>query len=102
MASLTRDEVQEIALLARLHLGDEEIERLRTELGAILGHIQALSGVDTTGIEPMTHAVPLDCPLRPDQVGDSLPADQAVGAAARRDGDFFEVPRIIESAEERR
>lgn len=99
MADITLDEVREIALLARLKLGDAEAERLRGELVAILGYIEKLRAVDTTGVEPMTHAVPMDCPLREDAAGPSLPADSALAAAPRRAEDFFEVPKIIEGKE---
>ena len=59
MDALTRDDVEEIALLARLALAPDEAERLRGDLGAILAHMQELAAVDTTGIEPMTHPVPM-------------------------------------------
>ena len=98
MASITKQEVEEIALLARLKLGDDEVERLRGELTAILGYAEALQALDTEGVEPMTHAVPLDCPTRPDVVQPSLTADEALGDAPQRVEDFFGVPRIIEVA----
>src|SRR5262245_32517982 len=104
MAPPTLKEVKEIALLARLRLGDAEAERLRTELTSILGYIETLRGVDTNGVEPMTHAVPMDCPLREDLVAPSLPVDEALDGAPARSGDFFGVPRIIDvhAAEEGR
>jgi aspartyl-tRNA(Asn)/glutamyl-tRNA(Gln) amidotransferase subunit C len=97
---LTPDEVRETALLARLALTDEEVERLTRELGAILGYVEALAGLDVEGVEPTTHAVPLDCPLRADELGPQLATDEALGDAPRRDGAFFEVPKIIEGANE--
>ncbi len=96
MSRISREEVEELALLARLRLGDEELERLRGELSAILDHVGALQEVDTDGVEPMTHDVPLDCPLRPDVVAPSLSADEALADAPARVDDFFSVPRIIE------
>ena len=94
--SISREEVEELALLARLRLGDDEIERLRGELAAILEYVGELQAVDTQGVEPMTHAVPLDCPLRPDVVAPSFSADEALADAPQRVEDFFAVPRIIE------
>ncbi len=94
MPILPRKEVEEIALLARLHLESEEIERMRVELGAILDHFTALAAVDTD-VAPMTHAVPLDLRLRPDVPEPSLPAEEAVRAAPAKDGQFFVVPAII-------
>ncbi len=87
--------MQEIAFLARLALTDAEVERLRGELGAILDYVEKLRALDTTGVEPMTHAVPMDCPLREDTAGPSLSADEALGQAPRRDEEFFEVPHIL-------
>ena len=95
MDALTRDEVEQIALLARLALDDAELEAMRVDLTAILGHMDALAACDTTGVEPMTHAVPMALPLRADVVEDSLPVEVATaGAPVTRDG-FFEVPAVL-------
>ncbi len=93
---ITRDEVEELALLARLRLSDEEAERLRGELSSILGYVAKLEQLDTTGVEPMTHVAQLACPLREDAVAPSLAVDEALAAAPARQDDCFEVPRIIE------
>jgi aspartyl-tRNA(Asn)/glutamyl-tRNA(Gln) amidotransferase subunit C len=96
MAALTREEVLEIALLARLHLEDDEVDRLRSELSSILEHMEALRAVETD-VEPMTHAVPMALRLRADEVEPSLPVEEAVGPAPDRAGDLFQVPHIIKS-----
>jgi len=96
MADLTRKDVDEIAVLARLALTDDEAERLRHELAAILDSMQALAELDTDGVEPMTHAVPMDLRLRDDEIAPSVPVDDAVGQAPDRGDDFFQVPKIIE------
>ena len=96
MAALTREEVLEIALLARLHLDDDEVDRLQGELSSILEHMEALRAV-VTDVEPMTHAVPMTLRLRDDAVEPSLAVDQAVGQAPDREGDLFQVPHIIKS-----
>lgn len=94
MPILPRKEVEDIALLARLHLESEEIERMRVELGAILDHFTALAAVDTD-VAPMTHAVPLELRLRVDAVLPSLPQAVALQAAPAKDAEFFVVPAII-------
>jgi len=94
--ALTRAEVQEIATLARIRLADDEADRLVADLGAILGYVEELRALDTSGVEPMTHAVPLDCPLRADVVGASLEPTDALAAAPAREEDFFAVPKVIE------
>jgi aspartyl-tRNA(Asn)/glutamyl-tRNA(Gln) amidotransferase subunit C len=97
MAALTREEVLEIALLARLHLDDDEVDRLQGELSSILEHMEALRAIETN-IEPMTHAVPMGLRLRQDAVEPSLPVDEAVGQAPDRADDLFQVPHIIKSS----
>lgn len=98
MAKLTRKEVEEIALLARLHLEPAELDRMQDELGAILSHFRSIAIVDTNDIPPMTHAVPADAPLRADIVVPSLTAAEALRAAPRRDGDLIVVPAVIPGA----
>jgi aspartyl-tRNA(Asn)/glutamyl-tRNA(Gln) amidotransferase subunit C len=96
MADLSLKDVEEIAFLARLSLEPAEAERLRGELASILGYVEQLSACDTTGVEPMTHAVPLAMPLREDRVDPSLPVEDALAGAARHQDDCFVVPRVIE------
>ena len=88
-------EIRELARLARLHLDDAEVARLRADLAAILAFAAQLRAVDTAGVEPMTHAVLLDGPLREDIVAPSLSVEDAVGPAPRREGDLFVVPRVV-------
>jgi aspartyl-tRNA(Asn)/glutamyl-tRNA(Gln) amidotransferase subunit C len=85
--------------LARLELSDDELERLTRELDAILGYMALLDRLDVSGVEPTTHAVPLDLPLRDDALGTQLDVEAALGDAPRREGPFFEVPKIIEVGE---
>jgi aspartyl-tRNA(Asn)/glutamyl-tRNA(Gln) amidotransferase subunit C len=99
MATLSRQEVEAIALLARLHLEPAELERMQTELGAILDHFGALAAVDTTDVPAMTHAVPMDLRVRADVVEPSLPVEDALAAAPARADDLFVVPAIIPGSE---
>lgn len=95
MSRIHIDEVREIAALARLALADHEIERMTKDLDAILEYVETLRQLDTAGVEPMTHAVPFDCPLRPDAEGAALAVDEALRNATRREQSFFEVPRAV-------
>lgn len=99
MPALTRKEVEEIALLARLHLESDELDRMQTELGAIIDYFSTIAVVPTEGVAPMTHAVPTTMTLRPDDVVASLPVEDALRGTARRDGDLIVVPAIISGAE---
>jgi aspartyl-tRNA(Asn)/glutamyl-tRNA(Gln) amidotransferase subunit C len=92
----TRDEVEHVARLARLHLTDAEIERMRAELEAILAYVDKLSTLDVEGVEPTSHAVPLVNVMRDDHVKPSYPLDDMLRNAPDRVDDYFRVPRIIE------
>jgi aspartyl-tRNA(Asn)/glutamyl-tRNA(Gln) amidotransferase subunit C len=100
MPALTRKEVEEIALLARLHLDDSELDSVQRELGAILEHFGVLASVDTADVQPMTHAVPMDLRLGRDEPAPSLPAAEAVRGAAAKQNDMFVVPAIISGSGE--
>jgi aspartyl-tRNA(Asn)/glutamyl-tRNA(Gln) amidotransferase subunit C len=95
-------DVRTTATLARLELGDEEIARLTRELDAILGYMDLLDKLDVSAVEPMTHAVALDLPLRDDvleALEPQLPVERALAAAPRAHDGLFEVPKIIEVAD---
>ena len=94
MARIAPEEVRELAMLARLQLSEEEVARMAGDLAAILDYVDALRDLDTTDVEPMTHAVPFDCPLRAD-AAPSLSIEEALSNAPRREASFFEVPRIV-------
>lgn len=94
-APLTQDDVRHVAKLARLRLSDEAITEQTTKLGAILKYIDKLSEVDIDGVEPMVHAMELVNVLRPDEVGDSLPVEDALRNAPDRDDNFFKVPKVL-------
>jgi aspartyl-tRNA(Asn)/glutamyl-tRNA(Gln) amidotransferase subunit C len=96
---ITAQEVAATAELARLELSAEEMVSLERELSAVLDYMTDLAKLDTTGVEPMTHAVPLFAPLRADELGPQLSSDVALSDAPRREGSFFEVPKIIEVSE---
>ena len=93
---LTREEVLHVARLARLHLTEEELERMRAQLDAILAYVDKLRELDVEGVEPTSHAVPLVDVMRDDALAPCLPQEAALANAPDRDGEFFRVPRIIE------
>ncbi len=91
-----RDEVEHVARLARLELTDDELVAVTAQLDRILGYVAKLNELDTTGVEPTSHVIPIDAGLRDDRVGDALSQDEALGGAPDRKNGFFRVPRIIE------
>jgi aspartyl-tRNA(Asn)/glutamyl-tRNA(Gln) amidotransferase subunit C len=92
---LTLDDVRHVAMLARLALTEDHLKRLTGQLESILEYIAKLSEVDTTGIEPMAHALPLHNVFREDVVEPSLPLEKVLQNAPQADGNFFMVPKVI-------
>ena len=88
--------VEHVAHLARLSLAPEEIELYTEQIDRILEYMDKLNSLDTTGIEPTTHAVPLGNVFRQDEVNHNFMVEESVGNAPERKGSFFKVPPIIE------
>ena len=93
---LTPEEVEHVALLARLRLTGEERKRFTTQLNSILEHFEQLQQIDTSGVPPMSHAVPMSNVLRDDEPTPSLAPEEALQNAPDQDRDCFRVPRVIE------
>ena len=95
--SLTAEEVRRVAALARVALSDEEVERLRTEMASLLGEVSALQAVDTSGVEATGHAVEeVHTVMREDTPVPSLPVEDVLANAPRREGDFIRVQAVME------
>jgi aspartyl-tRNA(Asn)/glutamyl-tRNA(Gln) amidotransferase subunit C len=93
---LTRDEVQRVAVLARLRLTPKEETQLTEQLDHILAYMEKLAELDTSNIEPFSHTVDTVNVLREDQVTNRPNADALLANAPDRDNSFFKVPKIIE------
>lgn len=93
---LTPEEVEHVALLARLRLSDEERERFTRQLNSVLQHFEQLQQLDTSGVLPMSHAVAVSNTFREDEPTPSLTPDEALQNAPDRNRDCFRVPRVIE------
>ena len=89
-------DIEHVAKLARLELTDQEKERLRSELGAILEHAAKVGEVATADVEPTAYAIPRANVLRPDEVKDSLSVEDVLANAPEREDDRFKVPKIVE------
>jgi aspartyl-tRNA(Asn)/glutamyl-tRNA(Gln) amidotransferase subunit C len=96
MAKITPEDVDHIADLAQLKIDEETRQQLVVQLNDILAYIDKLNELDTTGIEPMMHAVPMTNIYRDDVVGESLPREKALMNAPKTDGEYFLVPRILD------
>ena len=95
---IDRAAVDYVARLARLALEDDERDRMRAELDAILEHAGRIQALDLDGVEPTLHPLPLLNATRPDDVTPSLPQAEALRNAPEAEDGRFKVPRIIEDA----
>lgn len=96
---ITRADVQHVAALARVALTDDEIDHLTGELGAILDHAAQVSALDTDGVPPTAHPLPLANVMRADTVHPSLDRDEVLGQAPAAEDGRFRVPRIMGEAQ---
>ena len=93
---ISRDQVLHIGRLARLGLSDTEIDRLTVQLSDILDHFEALAAVDTDGIEPTAHPLPLHNVMRTDSVAPSLVRDDALSNAPEVEDGLIRVRAVLE------
>ena len=98
--SLTPDQLQRIALLARIAVSPEEANGVTDRLNQVLGLIDRLQAVDTRGIEPMSHALDAQLAvqqrLRPDAVTEPNRRAEFQAVAPAVDGGLYLVPKVIE------
>lgn len=93
--AISIEDVEHVAKLARLALTDEEKEKLSSQLSDVLEHARAISEVDTSEVQPTSHAVPMVNVFREDEVKPSLPVEEVTGNAPWAAGGLFKVPRIV-------
>lgn len=94
--AISRDDVEHVAYLARLGLTEEEKDRLAQQLSNILEAMQTIARVDTSAIPPTAQVIPLRNVMREDEPRPSVPVDEALRNAPRREGDYFLVPPVLE------
>jgi aspartyl-tRNA(Asn)/glutamyl-tRNA(Gln) amidotransferase subunit C len=93
--SISRAEVEKVSLLARLLLSDEELDRMTSQMGDILGYIDLLSELDTAQVEPMAHALDVANVFRDDVARPSLERKSALANAPHRDQECYLVPAVL-------
>lgn len=93
---ITSEDVEHVARLARLALTEAEKARIRAELDSILAYVDTLRSLDTEGVEPTAHVLPVVNVMREDEPRPCLPAETMLANAPDRLDAFFRVPRIIE------
>lgn len=93
--SLSREEVEKVALLARLQLSEEELAMMTAQLGQIIEYMELLDELDTKDVAPMAHAVEVTNVFRDDVPGESLDRVDALANAPDHDDEFFLVPAVL-------
>ena len=93
---MTAADVEYVARLARLELTPGEKELFAGQMDAILGYVEKLKGLNTEGIEPTSHAVPMENAFREDVVQPSIGLEKALANAPKCASTFFAVPKVIE------
>ncbi len=94
--SLSTADVQKVARLARLAMNDNEIEAARTQLSGIFELIAEMQAVDTSGIEPMSHAQDLSQRLREDKITEANQRELFQSIAPQVESGLYLVPQVIE------
>ncbi|MBD7970714.1 Asp-tRNA(Asn)/Glu-tRNA(Gln) amidotransferase subunit GatC [Paenibacillus gallinarum] len=94
--SITNQDVQHVAKLARLNLSEEEETQLTEQLNAILQYAEKLNELDTDGIEPTTHVLHVSNVMREDEVRESLPIEKVMLNAPDEEDGQIKVPAILE------
>jgi len=94
--ALSSKEVLKVGTLSRIRLTPEEVEKFSSQLSGILDYVDKLRELDTQGVEPLAHALPIHNVLRPDEPRPGLAPEQALAGAPQADGDFFRVPRVLD------
>ncbi len=94
--SVSKDEVARIASLARLELGEADVDRMTEDMNAVLAYVEQLGEVDTEGVSPHSFLAGKSTPLQPDTVKVFDNRDEALAGAPKAEGTFFIVPQVIE------
>ncbi|MWV47299.1 Asp-tRNA(Asn)/Glu-tRNA(Gln) amidotransferase subunit GatC [Paenibacillus sp. HJL G12] len=94
--SITNKDVQHVAKLARLNLSTEEEQMFTEQLNAILQYAEKLNELDTDGVEPTTHVLPVSNVMREDVERESLPIEKVMANAPDEEDGQFKVPAVLE------
>jgi aspartyl-tRNA(Asn)/glutamyl-tRNA(Gln) amidotransferase subunit C len=94
--SLTADEVRWVAQLARLELNQSELDTMTRQLRAIMDYVDQLRQVNTDGVEPLAHSLPVHNVFRSDELAPSLPVDRALANAPQQRDGFYVVPAVLD------
>jgi aspartyl-tRNA(Asn)/glutamyl-tRNA(Gln) amidotransferase subunit C len=94
--NMTPEGVAKVAMLARLKLAPGELEMFTGQLNAIIGFVEQLGELDTSSVEPLAHGVEVRNVFRDDVRGPSLPREEALANAPKRNVESFLVPAVLD------
>jgi aspartyl-tRNA(Asn)/glutamyl-tRNA(Gln) amidotransferase subunit C len=94
--SINKEEIKKIAHLARINVSQKEVEQVEKKLVGILALIEKMQEVNTDSIEPMSHALDINQPLREDKVTEEDIRDKSLALAPHTEQSLFIVPKVIE------
>ncbi|PSL47056.1 aspartyl/glutamyl-tRNA(Asn/Gln) amidotransferase subunit C [Salsuginibacillus halophilus] len=93
---ITKEQVEHVAHLARLEIGEDEIDDFTNKLDAIIGYAEQLNELDTTNVEPTTHVIDIRNVLREDENKPSIEREQALGNAPESEDGQVKVPSVLD------
>ncbi len=93
--AITRDDVAHVAMLAKLRVSPDELDRYTSQLGAILDHARDMEALDLDDVPPTAHPLPLVNVFRPDVVRPGVDRAEVLANAPATQDDRFRVPAIL-------
>ena len=93
---LSREEVLHIALLARVGVSEEDVDKMSEQLSNILDNFEVLEQVDTTDVPPTAQSIALNTVTAADEPAASMKPEEVLSNAPRREGDLFRVRPVLE------
>lgn len=93
--SLSRADVEKVSLLGRLLLTEAELDTMTDQLGRVVGYVEQLGEVNADAVQPMAHALDMHNVFRDDVLRPSLPREDALANAPKRDSECYRVPAVL-------
>ncbi len=97
--SISREEVEHVAYLARIGLTEDEKRRFQHQLSDILQHVAMINQLNTDAIPPTAQVIPLQNVMRPDSARPSFPPEAIIANAPRSEDHYFKIPPVLEEQE---
>ena len=94
--AITKKDVEYVARLARLKLSEAEKEQFTSQLGRIVGYVEKLNELNTEGVEPTAHILPMKNVTRPDETRSCIDRETIIKLAPKTAEGFIKVPQVIE------